>query len=297
MKTIGFVGLGLMGKEMSKRLFDAGYSLKVWNRNADKLKDLFDSSVEQCSSPRELAEKSDVVITMVTNSAASEEVSCGKNGILEGAHPGLILVDMSSIEPDMSRSIAERAAEKKIAFLDAPVTGNPRVASEGRLGIMVGGLEEVFKECVPIFEKLGVKIVYVGENGTGTTLKLINNIILGDAIMACAEALVLAAKTGINPQKVIDITSVGGARTGAMETRGHRMLSHDFSSHFSANNMYKDLSSGIALAEKYKVTLPSTSISREILRATLAQGNGEMDSCIVITTLEEMANVLVNKEK
>jgi 3-hydroxyisobutyrate dehydrogenase-like beta-hydroxyacid dehydrogenase len=252
--------------------------------------------VEICSSPKELAEKSDVVISMVTNSAASEEVSCGENGILEGAHPGMILIDMSSIEPDKSRIIAGKAEGKGIAFLDAPVTGNPRVASEGRLGIMVGGPKETFKECVPIFEKLGVKIVYVGENGTGTTLKLINNLILGDAIMACAEALVIAAKAGIDPQKVIDITSVGGARTGAMATRGHRMVSHDFSPHFSASNMYKDLSSVINLAEKYKVTLPSTSISREILRATLAQGKGDLDSCIVVTILEEMANVFINEE-
>lgn len=297
MKTIGFAGLGLMGKEMSKRLKDGGYTLKIWNRTPENMQGLFDSSVEQCSSPKELAEKTDIVITMVTNSAASEEVSCGKNGILEGAHPGLILVDMSSIEPDTSRAIAEKAKEKNIPMLDAPVTGNPRVAKEGRLGIMVGGPEDIFKECVPIFEKLGIKIVYAGENGTGTTLKLINNIILGDTIMACAEALVLAAKAGINPQRLIDITSVGGARTGAMETRGHRMINHDFSTHFSASNMYKDLSSAINLAEKYKVTLPSTCISREILRATLAQGKGELDSCIVVTILEEMANVMVNKDK
>ena len=178
-------------------------------------------------------------------------------------------------------------------MLDAPVTGNPRVASEGKLGIMVGGPKETFEECLPIFEKMGVKIIYVGENGAGSTLKLINNLILGVAIMASAEALVLATKAGIDPQKVIDITSVGGARTGAMETRGPRMVRREFSPHFSANNMYKDLSNALGLADKLGVPLPATSISREILRAVLARGQGEMDSCIVMTILEEMANTVV----
>jgi 3-hydroxyisobutyrate dehydrogenase-like beta-hydroxyacid dehydrogenase len=173
-----------------------------------------------------------VVITMVTDSAASEEVICGKNGILQGNHPGLILIDMGSIAPEMSRLIAERAKAKGVPMLDAPVTGNPKVAAEGKLGIMVGGPRKIFDVCLPLFEKMGVKIIHVGEeNGKGTTLKLINNLIMGIALEAVAEALVLAAKAGIDPQKVIEITSVGGARTGAMETRGPRMIQEIFA-HF-----------------------------------------------------------------
>ena len=129
---------------------------------------------------------------------------------------------------------------------------------------------------------MGVKIIHVGENGKGTTLKLINNLIMGVAIEAVAEALVLAAKAGIDPQKVMEITSVGGARTGAMETRGRRMIKHDFSPHFSANNMYKDLSSRMKLAEEVGVSLPAASIAREMLRAAKSQGKGDMDSCVVM---------------
>jgi len=176
-------------------------------------------------------------------------------------------------------------------MLDAPVTGNPKVASEGKLGIMVGGPRETFDACLPILEKMGIKIVYVGENGTGTTLKLINNLILGVAIEAVAEALVLARKIGIDPQRVIEITSVGGARTGAMETRGPRMVKHEFSPHFSTNNMYKDLSSVMKMAEEAGVSLPATSVSIEMLRAAKSQGKGDLDSCVVMTVLEDLANV------
>jgi 3-hydroxyisobutyrate dehydrogenase-like beta-hydroxyacid dehydrogenase len=291
MKRVGFIGIGLMGGQISRRILEAGYPLTVWNRRKEKADPLTSAGAKWGDSPRAVAEASDVVITMVTDSAASEEVICGKNGVLEGAHEGMILVDMGSIAPEMSRSIADRARAKGIPMLDAPVTGNPRVASEGKLGIMVGGPKDTFDACLPIFEKMGVKIIHVGENGKGTTLKLLNNLIMGVAIEAVAEALVLAAKAGIDPQKVMEITSVGGARTGAMETRGSRMMKHDFTPHFSTNNMHKDLSSALKLAEEVGASLPATSIAREILRAAKSQGKGDLDSCAVITVLEAMAGM------
>jgi 3-hydroxyisobutyrate dehydrogenase-like beta-hydroxyacid dehydrogenase len=292
MQRIGFIGIGLMGKEVSRRLREAGYPLTIWNRTKEKAGSLLAEGAKWADSPEAVARNSDVVITMVTDSAASEEVICGKKGVLEGAHPGLILIDMGSIAPETSRSIAQRARGKGIPMLDAPVTGNPRVASEGKLGIMVGGPKEAFEACLPIFEKMGVKIIHVGEeNGKGTTLKLINNLIMGVAIEAVAEALVLAAKADIDPQKVIGITSVGGARTGAMETRATRMIKHEFSPHFSTNNMYKDLSSALKLAEEVGASLPATSIAREMLRAAKSQGKGDLDSCVVVTILEAMASI------
>ena len=211
---------------------------------------------------------------MVTDSSASEQVICGRNGVLAGAHPGLILVDMASIAPEMSRSLAAKAAAKGVTMLDAPVTGNPKVAADGKLGIMVGGPKQAYDACLPVFQAMGVKIIHVGENGKGTTLKLINNLILGVAIEAVAEALVLAGKAGIDPVKVLEITSVGGARTGAMETRGARMIGHDFSPHFSANNMYKDLAQVMQLAGEVGAFLPATGIALEMLRAVKNQGKG-----------------------
>jgi 3-hydroxyisobutyrate dehydrogenase-like beta-hydroxyacid dehydrogenase len=290
MQRVGFVGIGLMGSQMSRKILEAGYPLTVWNRKKEKAGALLSAGAKWADSPKGVAQVCDVVITIVTDSAASEEVICGRNGVLEGAHPGLVLIDMGSIASEMSRSIGERARAKGIPLLDAPVTGNPKVASEGKLGIMVGGPKETFEACLPLFEKMGVKIIHVGENGKGTTLKLINNLIMGVAIEAVAEALVLAAKAGIDPQKVLEITSVGGARTGAMETRGPRMIKHDFSPHFSVNNMHKDLSGALKLAEEVGASLPATSISREMLRAAKSQGKGDMDSCVVMTVIEALAN-------
>lgn len=293
MQCIGFIGIGLMGQHIARHLLEAGHPVTVWNRTEKKAADLLTAGAAWAGSPKEVAQVSDVVITMVTDSSASEEVICGPDGILEGAKEGLILIDMGSIAPDMSRSIAQRARAKGIFMLDAPVTGNPKVAEAGKLGVMVGGPEETFKTCLPIFETMAAKIVYAGENGMGTTLKLINNLIMGVAIEAVSEALVLASKAGIDPQKVIDITSVGGARTGAMETRGPKMIRRNFAPGFSTNNMYKDLSSVMKLADECGVSLPATSISWDILRAAKTRGQGDMDSCSVMTILEELAQTTV----
>jgi 3-hydroxyisobutyrate dehydrogenase-like beta-hydroxyacid dehydrogenase len=161
---------------------------------------------------------------------------------------------------------------------------------------MVGGPAETFEACRPIFQTLGVKIVYAGGHGMGSTLKLVNNLIHGVSIHAAAEALVLAAKAGLDPQTVIEITSVGGARTGAMETRGPRMVQRDFSPHFSVNNMYKDLSNVVKLAEECGVSLPVAGAAREILRAARSQGKGDLDSCAVMTVLERLANTVVQRK-
>ncbi len=293
MDRIGFVGIGLMGQHMARRVLQGGYPLRVWNRTREKARPLLESGAAWAESPRALAEASDVVITMVTDSAASEQVACGPDGVLEGAHPGLILMDMSSIAPETSRAIAERALARGVAMLDAPVTGAPRLAADGKLGIMVGGPRETFEQCRPLLQTMGVKIVYAGPSGMGSTLKLVNNLILGVAIHASAEALVLAAKAGLDPRAVIEITSVGGARTSAMEVRGPRMVERDFSPHFSVNNMYKDLSNALRLAEECGVSLPVAGAAREILRAAKSQGKGELDSSVVVTVLEAMADTIV----
>jgi 3-hydroxyisobutyrate dehydrogenase-like beta-hydroxyacid dehydrogenase len=296
MERIGFIGIGLMGRYMSRHLLEAGHPMTVWNRTAEKAKEILDAGASWADSPRAVAQASDVVITMVTDSAASDTVICGENGVLEGAQDNLTIIDMGSIAPEMSRSIAERAKLKGVSMLDAPVTGNPKVAEAGKLGIMVGGPKETFENCRPIFEKMGIVIVYAGENGAGTTLKLINNLILGVAIEAVSEALVLAMKAGIDPQKVVEITSVGGARTGAMETRGPKILRREFAAGFAVNNMYKDLSSVMKLADACGASIPAASASLEMLRSAKIHGKGDLDSCAVITVLEQLANTEVRSK-
>jgi 3-hydroxyisobutyrate dehydrogenase-like beta-hydroxyacid dehydrogenase len=191
----------------------------------------------------------------------------------------------------MSRSIAERARARELSMLDAPVTGNPKVAESGKLGIMIGGAEETVQRVRPVLETMAAVIVHAGPSGAGSTLKLVNNLILGVAIQAVAEALVLARKAGIDPDRVREITSVGGARTGAMETRGPRMIRSDFSPHFSANNMHKDLSTALALADSVGAATPVAAATLEILRAARAQGRGEMDSAVVYAVVEQLSGL------
>ncbi len=298
-KKIGFVGLGTMGQVITTRLLAAGYDMTVWNRSRDKADGVLREGAKWAASPADVARASDIVFTMVTDSAASHQVICGPDGVLAGAHPGLIVIDAASIEPEASLAISERAKEKGVLMLDAPVSGGPKVAAEGRLGIMVGGPKEAFDTCEPILKLLGSMVLYVGSNGKGTTLKLIANLVMGVAIQAAAESLVLAAKANINPQLVIDITSLPGTgpQTGAMATRGPRMIQHNFfPAHFSTNNMHKDLTGALKLAEKYGVSLPTVSAAREMLRAVQSQGNGQIDSSAVVTILEAMANTSVSQQ-
>ncbi|MDO8863779.1 NAD(P)-dependent oxidoreductase [Haliea sp. E1-2-M8] len=295
---IGFIGLGTMGIVMARRLMDAGYPLTVWNRTKASGEPLITEGATWADSPGEVAAISDVVFTIVSDAAASEAVICGPGGILEGAAPGLIVIDSASIAPEASRAHAERARSKDVYILDAPVSGGPKVAEKGALGIMVGGSKEAFDTCEPILKELGSMVLYAGDSGNGTTLKVIANLVMGVAIQASAEALVLAAKAGIDPQVVIDITSLPGTgpQTGAMATRGPRMISRSFfPPHFSANNMYKDLSGAMHLAEQLGVSLPTVSAARELLRAVIAQGKGKHDSSEVVTILEAMAATSVGK--
>jgi len=288
---IGFIGLGLMGTPLAINILKGGFELTVWNRTAAKTEPLLAAGAVRAESIGQLARWSDVVITMLTDAAASESVICGKNGVLDNARPRLIVIDMGSIAPEMSRSIAERAKERSVRMLDAPVTGNPKVAEAGKLGVMIGGEKEAVDHVRPLLEKVSAVIVHAGPSGAGSTLKLVNNLIMGVAIEAVAEALVLARKAGIDPDCVRQITSVGGARTGAMETRGSRMVAHDFSPHFSMDNMHKDLSTALRLADAVGAVAPAASAALEVLRAARAQGKGSLDSAVVYTVIEQLCGL------
>ncbi|HTW25819.1 MAG TPA: NAD(P)-dependent oxidoreductase [Acetobacteraceae bacterium] len=288
---VGLIGLGLMGTPMARNILKGGFPLAVWNRTEAKARDLLDAGAEWAESIPVLAARSDVVVTMVTDAAASEAVICGANGVLDGARPGTTIIDMGSIAPEMSRAIASRARQRDVAMLDAPVTGNPKVAEAGKLGIMVGGEAEILERVRPVLAALSAVIVHAGPSGMGSTLKLVNNLILGVAIEAVAEALLLARKAGIDPDCVRQITSVGGARTGAMETRGARMIAGDFSPHFSTDNMHKDLSTALRLADSVGAAAPAAAAALEMLRAARAQGKGERDSAVVYAVLAQLSGL------
>ena len=288
---IGFIGLGLMGTPLALNILKGGFEMAVWNRTEAKTEPLVAAGAIRANTISELTRSSDVVITMLTDAAASESVICGKDGILDHARPGLIVIDMGSIAPEMSRSIAERAKQRGVRMLDAPVTGSPKVAEAGKLGVMIGGEKETADYVRPLLEKVSAVIVHAGPSGAGSTLKLVNNLIMGVAIEAVAEALVFARKAGIDPDCVRQITSVGGARTAAMETRGSHMLAHDFSPHFSTDNMHKDLSTALRLADAVGAVAPAASAALEVLRAARAQGKGSLDSAVVYTVIEQLCGL------
>ena len=288
---IGFIGLGLMGTPIVLNLLKGGFAVTVWNRTRAKAAPALEAGAGWAETIPELARGSEIVMMMVTDAAASEAVICGPDGVLDHAKSGTILIDMGSIAPEMSRSIAARAAAHGVLMLDAPVTGNPNVARAGKLGIMVGGDAAVLDRVRPVLEALSAVIVHAGPSGAGSTLKLVNNLILGVAIEAVAEALVLARKAGIDPDCVRQITSVGGARTGAMETRGARMIAGDFSPHFSADNMHKDLSTALRLADSLGAATPVATAALEMLRAARAQGRGAMDSAVVYQVVAQLSGL------
>jgi 2-hydroxy-3-oxopropionate reductase len=292
---IGFIGLGLMGTPIVLNLLKGGFAVTVWNRTEQKAAPAIEAGADRAETIAALARQSDVVMMMVTDAAASEAVICGPDGVLDHAKPGTILIDMGSIAPEMSRSLADRAAKRGVAMLDAPVTGNPNVARAGKLGIMVGGEPEVLDRVRTVLEALSSVIVHAGPSGAGSTLKLVNNLILGVVIEAVAEALVLARKAGIDPDCVRQITSVGGARTGAMETRGLRMIAGDFSPHFSADNMHKDLSTALGLADSLGAAAPVGAAALVVLEAARAQGKGAMDSAVVYQVLAQLSGLGAGK--
>jgi len=180
MERVGFIGIGLMGRHMAGHILNGGYPLTVWNRTKEKADALLAAGAAWAESPRAVAQNSDVVITMLTNAEASDAVICGENGVLEGAREKTVIIDMGSIAPEMSRSIAQRTEARGGFMLDAPVTGSPKVAEAGKLGIMVGGPKGIFEASLPLFETMGSKMVYAGKNGMGTTLKLINKVVFHD---------------------------------------------------------------------------------------------------------------------
>ncbi len=291
MQRVGLIGLGLMGMPMSRRLLAAEFPLTVWNRTAEKARPLLEVGARWAGSPKEVAVGSDIVITMVTDSRAVLDVTCGPDGVLAGAHPGLILIDMSTIEPTTSKAVAQRAAAVGVALLDAPVVGTTPQAEQGTLGILVGGAQEALEAARPVLSQLGNKIVHLGPNGSGTAVKLINQIVFAVVMEVNAEALVLARKAGVDPQLLMEVLAAGGARTVAMETRGPRIIARDFAQRFSLANQAKDLANALAMACDLGVPVPTAAVADTIYRAALAQGAGDLDSCAVVMALEAMAGI------
>lgn len=290
---IGFIGLGIMGKPMARNLMTAGYPLTVWNRSRPGIDELAGEGASPASDPREVARQSDVVITMVTDSPDVEEVALGTQGIIEGGRPGLVHIDMSTISPAITGRIASRLAEEGIEMLDAPVSGGDTGAKAGTLSIMVGGKEETFRRCRPVFEALGRTIVHCGPNGAGQTVKLCNQIVVALNNLAMCEALVFAAKAGVDTRRMLEAVGAGAASSWALLNLAPRILDRDFRPGFKVAHQQKDLRLALEAAGQQASPLPGTSLVHQLFAAVEAEGLGAEGTQALVMTLEKLAGVEV----
>jgi 2-hydroxy-3-oxopropionate reductase len=285
--TVGFIGLGIMGSPMARNLRRAGYPLLVHNRTRAKEDALVSEGASAAGTPREVASHADVVITMLPDSPDVEAVYLGEDGVIAGARRGELLIDMSSIAPAVARKVASAASGVGATVLDAPVSGGDVAARDGTLSIMVGGSDDAFERARPLFDVLGKTVVHMGESGTGQTAKACNQILVAVTIEAVSEALVLASKAGVDPERLIEVLSGGLAGNRVMEVRRRNFLEHDFTPGFKLALHHKDLGIALRTARELDVFVPTTAIVDQMLAALEAAGDGGLDHSALLKVIEQ----------
>ncbi len=296
MESIGFIGLGIMGKPMALNLIKAGYRLVVYNRTQSKANALVEAGAEAAKSPREVAGKTRVIITMLPDSADVEQVVFGENGISEGVQKGSVLIDRSSISPVITRRVADRLRNQEVSMLDAPVSGGERGAKEASLAIMVGGEEAIYQRCLPVLKAMGKSIVRVGSNGAGQTAKLANQIIVALNIEALGEAFTLASKGGVDPQILYQAIRDGSAGSNIMNAKLPLIVDRNFAPGFKIRLHQKDLKNVLETARELNVPLPLTSLVQQMLIALVNSGKGELDHSAIVNFVEQLAKTEISRK-
>ena len=288
-QTIGFIGLGIMGKPMSKNLLKAGYPLVVHSRSRGPVDEVVRAGAKAASSPKDVAAQCDVLITMLPNSPDVEQVALGKDGIVEGARPGLVFIDMSTISPIVSRKVGEALAARGVKMLDAPVSGGEKGAIDAALSIMVGGDKATFDGVLPILQALGKTITLLGPLGMGGFTKLANQIIVAVNLTALAEALTLGKKAGLDRELLL--TALGGGLAGSrcLEQKKGNYIAGPYNPGFKIDLHFKDLGLIMESARALGVPLPATAVVQELFSAMRVKGRGGLDHSGIITLLEDLA--------
>ena len=290
---IGFIGLGIMGKPMAKNLINAGYELVVHDVNPQPVQQLVAEGADKALSPKEASESVDVIVTMLPDDHIVETVTIGPGGALEGMSKGTILVDMSTISPTTARRIAEKLEGNGMEMIDAPVSGGETGAIEATLSIMVGGKPEIFERVLPVLQRMGKNVNYVGDHGAGQVAKISNQIIVGLTIEAVAEALIFAKKAGVDPEKVRNALMGGFAHSRVLELHGQRMLERDFKPGGKLRLHKKDTEIAMSLANELNISLPGTSLVSQLWNAVAAQGGLDWDHSSIVKVLELMSKTEV----
>ncbi len=291
MAELGFVGLGVMGGGVARRLLDAGHSVTVWNRTREKAQSLLDAGAEWGESPREVAERSEIVFTMVTNTAAVQDVTEGPDGILAGLAPGKVYVDMSTASPANTRALAARVAEMGAHMLDAPVSGSVITLEQGKLSVMVGGDEEVFARVKPVLEAIGPKVFHIGPSGSAVTMKIAINLQLQVQMVAFSEGVLLAERSGIPRETAVEVMLASVIASPMVAYRGPFVLEQPEEAWFDCNMMQKDMNLALELGREVDVPLPTTAITNELLTAARGMGLDHKDFAVVFDVLASLSGI------
>ncbi|MGF1642241.1 MAG: 2-hydroxy-3-oxopropionate reductase [Thiotrichales bacterium] len=279
---LGYIGLGIMGRPMATHLIQAGYPMSVWARRPESLAPLVAIGANPCDSAAEVARHSDIVFINVSDTSDVEQVVLGDRGVIEGANPGSVVIDNSTISPTVTRAIAEQLRQRDIEMLDAPVSGGEQGAVAATLSIMVGGRAEVFERALPFLKLLGKNIVHVGRNGAGQVAKTCNQVVVAMTIAAVGEAMVVAEASGVDPAKVREALLGGFAYSKILEVHGQRMLDNNFAPGFKARLHRKDMGIALQTAADLGVALPGAALAAQLINALVGHGGGELDSSAIV---------------
>jgi 2-hydroxy-3-oxopropionate reductase len=297
MLTVGYIGLGLMGKSIARNILKAGFPVVVHNRSRGAVDELAAEGAKVASSPAEVARQADVVFTNLPDTPDVELVVLGENGILAGAHPGLIWVDNSTIKPAAARHIAAVLAEKGVLSLDAPVSGGDIGARNATLAIMVGGPAEALEKAMPVFQAMGKTITHVGAAGAGQVAKAANQIMVAAQMVAMGELLVFAQKSGVDPAKVVEAIKGGAAQCWTLDVKPPRLFAGNRAPGFKASMQAKDLNIILETAREYGIPLPSAAVDAQLYNAMLQNDMGGLDNSAVLGIIEELAGVVLTTKE
>ena len=295
-QSIGFIGLGIMGQPMALNLIRNGFEVSAWNRTRSKADAVEKAGGRIASTPAEAVREADVVMMIVSDSAAVQEVVAGKGGILEALRPGMIVVDCSTISPEVSRRLTAQAASRGASWLDAPVTGSKHGAEKGDLTFMIGGDQEALERVMPVLKALGKKHIYCGAQSLGLSAKLVQNAIQSTMVEIFSEGFVMAVKAGVKPQTMMEIIQSSLARSALIDFKAPFVFKGDFTPYFPLKLMHKDLGLTMEAAYALNVPMPIAAAVKEVYGAVKAKGKGDLDYAAVITLFEELAGANVRAE-
>jgi len=271
-KKIGWIGTGVMGSSMCAHILDAGHEVAVYNRTKSKAQELLDAGAEWCENSKKVAQKSEIIFTIVGFPKDVEQVYLGTDGVLEGVSEGNIIVDMTTSEPILAERIYEKAKDKGVSSLDAPVSGGDVGAKEGTLAIMIGGDEDIYEEILPLFELMGKNIAYMGEAGAGQHTKMSNQILIASTMIGVVESLLYAYKAGNDLNEVIDVIGKGAASSWSINNLGRRIVKGNFDPGFFIKHFVKDMGIALREAKRMKLSLPGLSLAHQFYIAAMGQG-------------------------